>query len=274
MRDRAPLDLLTSSTRRPDEIATALIEHGTQPGDRIGIWSPNSAEWSMIQYATAQVGAILVNINPAYRTDELQYVLNQSSMCTVFAAPEFKSSDYAAMLDNVRGRCPALSDVIIIGWEPWQQIADTPADADALSRVQSGLKPSDPINIQYTSGTTGFPKGAMLTHTNILNNGYLVGEGLQYTEQDRVCIPVPFYHCFGMVLGNLACTTHGATMVIPAPGFDPDATSESRCGRAMYIAVRGTDDVHQRARATELRRLRPEHPADGCDGRCRRAPSR
>ncbi len=205
-------------------VATALIEHGTQPGDRIGIWSPNSAEWSMIQYATAQVGAILVNINPAYRTDELQYVLNQSSMCTVFAAPEFKSSDYAAMLDNVRGRCPALSDVIIIGWEPWRQIADTPSDADALSRVQSGLKPSDPINIQYTSGTTGFPKGAMLTHTNILNNGYLVGEGLQYTEQDRVCIPVPFYHCFGMVLGNLACTTHGATMVIPAPGFDPDAT--------------------------------------------------
>ena len=209
------------ATRR---IATALIERGTKPGDRIGMWSPNTAEWPMIQYATAQVGAILVNINPAYRADELEYVLNQSSMCTVFAAPEFKSSDYASMLDNVRGRCPALSDVIIIGWEPWQQIADTPADTDALSRVQSGMSPSDPINIQYTSGTTGFPKGATLTHTNILNNGYLVGEGLEYTEQDRVCIPVPYYHCFGMVLGNLACTTHGATMVIPAPGFEPEAT--------------------------------------------------
>ncbi len=209
------------ATRR---IATALLERGTKPGDRIGIWSPNSAEWAMIQYATAQVGAILVNINPAYRAHELEYVLNQSAMCTVFAAPEFKSSDYASMLDNVRGRCPALSDVIIIGWEPWQQIADTPADTDALSRVQSGLKPSDPINIQYTSGTTGFPKGATLTHHNILNNGHLVGEGVEYTEQDRVCIPVPFYHCFGMVMGNLSCTSHGATIVIPAPGFDPEAT--------------------------------------------------
>jgi fatty-acyl-CoA synthase len=209
------------ATRR---IATALIERGTKPGDRIGVWAPNCAEWTMIQYATAQVGAILVNINPAYRTDELEYVANQSSMCTVFAAPSFKGSDYAAMLDNVRGRCPALSDVVVIGWEPWQQIAGTETDADALSRRQSELSPSDPINIQYTSGTTGFPKGATLTHTNILNNGYLVGEGLGYTDEDRVCIPVPFYHCFGMVLGNLACTTHGATMVIPAPGFEPEAT--------------------------------------------------
>ncbi len=209
------------ATRR---IATALIERGTKPGDRIGIWAPNCAEWTMIQYATAQVGAILVNINPAYRSDELEYVLNQSSMCTVFAAPEFKTSDYVSMLDNVRGRCPALSDVIVIGWEPWQEIADTAVDTDVLARVQAGLSPDDPINIQYTSGTTGFPKGATLTHTNILNNGYLVGEGLGYTERDRVCIPVPFYHCFGMVLGNLACTTHGAAMVVPAPGFEPEAT--------------------------------------------------
>jgi fatty-acyl-CoA synthase len=209
------------ATRR---IASALIARGTKPGDRIGIWSPNSAEWSMIQYATAQVGAILVNINPAYRTDELEYALNKASMCTVFAAQEFKSSDYVSMLENVRGRCPALSDAIIIGWEPWQQIADTAIDEDALARVRSGLKPSDPINIQYTSGTTGFPKGATLTHTNILNNGYLVGELLEYTEEDRVCIPVPFYHCFGMVMGNLASPTHGAAMVIPAPGFDPEAT--------------------------------------------------
>ena len=209
------------ATRR---IATALLERGTKPGDRIGVWSPNCAEWTLIQYATAQTGAILVNINPAYRTDELEYVLNQSSMCTVFAAPSFKGSDYSSMLDNVRGRCPALSDMIIIGWEPWQQIADTVVDSDALARVQPGLKPSDLINIQYTSGTTGFPKGATLTHTNILNNGYLVGEGLGYTEVDRVCIAPPLYHCFGMVLGNLACTSHGAAMVYPAAGFDPEAT--------------------------------------------------
>ncbi|HKV21556.1 MAG TPA: AMP-binding protein, partial [Mycobacterium sp.] len=233
------------ATRR---IATALIERGTKSGDRVGIWSPNCAEWTMIQYATAQVGAILVNINPAYRSDELEYVLNQSSMCTVFAAPEFKSSDYVSMLENVRGRCPALSDVIVIGWEPWQEIADTPVDDEALARVQSRLSPGDPINIQYTSGTTGFPKGATLTHTNIGNNGYLVGEGLEYTEDDRVCIPVPFYHCFGMVMGNLACTTHGATMVIPAPGFDPEASLEAvaaeRCTSlygvpTMFIAELG-----------------------------------
>ena len=252
------------ATRR---IATGLIERGTKPGDRIGMWSPNTAEWPMIQYATAQVGAILVNINPAYRTDELEYVLNQSSMCTVFAASEFKSSDYASMLDNVRGRCPALSDVIIIGWEPWQQIADTPADDDALSRVQSGMSPGDPINIQYTSGTTGFPKGATLTHTNILNNGYLVGEGLEYTEQDRVCIPVPFYHCFGMVLGNLACTSHGATMVIPGARIRAGGDAESRCGRTMHIAVRSTDDVHRRAGAAEFRQLRPDQSADRDHGR-------
>ena len=221
----------------------------------------------MLQYATAQAGAILVNINPAYRADELEYALNKSSMCTVFAAQEFKSSDYVSMLENVRGRCPALSDVIIVGWEPWQEIADTAVDEDALARVQSGLKPSDPINIQYTSGTTGFPKGATLTHTNILNNGYLVGEGLRYTEKDRVCIPVPFYHCFGMVLGNLACTTHGAAMVIPAPGFEPGGDPESRCGRTVHITLRSADDVHRRAGAAELRQLRSEQPAHRNHGR-------
>ena len=233
------------ATRR---IATALIERGTKPGDRIGIWSPNCAEWTMIQYATAQVGAILVNINPAYQTDELEYAVNKASICTVFAAPEFRSSDYVAMLDNVRGRCPGLSDVVIVGWEPWQQIADTAADAGALARAAAGLKPSDPINIQYTSGTTGFPKGATLTHANILNNGYFVGELLEYSHADRVCIPVPFYHCFGMVMGNLACTTHGAAMVIPAPGFDPDASLKAvaaeRCTSlygvpTMFIAELG-----------------------------------
>ncbi|OBK76808.1 AMP-binding protein [Mycobacterium sp. 1274761.0] len=209
------------ATRR---IASGLIAGGTKPGERIGIWAPNCAEWTMIQYATAQAGAILVNINPAYRTDELEFALNQSSVSAVFAAPSFKGSDYAAMLSIVRGRCPALSEVVVIGGEAWQEVADTATDEDALTRVGSGLRPGDPINIQYTSGTTGFPKGATLTHTNILNNGYLVGELLDYTEEDRVCIPVPFYHCFGMVMGNLACTSHGAAMVIPAPGFEPEAT--------------------------------------------------
>jgi fatty-acyl-CoA synthase len=209
------------ATRR---IATALLDRGIRPGDRVGIWSPNTAEWTLIEYATAQIGAILVTINPAYRVDELEYVVNQSEMCTVFAAKSFKTSDYAAMLDAVRGRCAALGEVIIIGSEEWQQTETTAVDDDALGRVAATLQPGDPINIQYTSGTTGFPKGATLTHVNILNNGYFVGEGLDYTEVDRVCIPVPFYHCFAMVLGNLACTSHGAAMVIPAPGFDPELT--------------------------------------------------
>ena len=210
-----------AATRR---IASALLERGIGAGDRVGIWSPNTAEWTLIQYATAPVGAILVTINPAYQSDELEYVLNQSSICTVFAAPSFKTSDYAAMLDAVRGRCAALREVVIVGSEAWEQVEQTPVDEAALQRAAAPLRPADPINIQYTSGTTGFPKGATLTHINILNNGFFVGEGLDYTEEDRVCIPVPFYHCFGMVMGNLACTSHGATMVIPAPGFDPEAT--------------------------------------------------
>ncbi|MCV7153835.1 AMP-binding protein [Mycolicibacterium pyrenivorans] len=218
------------ATRR---IATALLHRGVGPGDRVGIWSPNTAEWAMIQYATAQIGAVLVTINPAYRTEELHYVLNQSSIAMVLSAASFRTSDYTAMLGAVRDRCPHLDDVVTVGSPQWVDIAETAVDVDALHEVQAGLRPSDPINIQYTSGTTGFPKGATLTHTNILNNGYLVGEGLGYTEADRVCIPVPFYHCFGMVMGNLACTSHGAAMVIPAPGFDPaeslEAVAAQRC---------------------------------------------
>ncbi len=205
-----------------NRIATALLKRGIRPGDRVGIWSPNTAEWTMIQYATAQIGAILVTINPAYRTEELEYVLNQSSIAMVLSADSFKTSDYTEMLDAVRGRCPHLREVVIVGSPEWSEIAETDANAGALHEVRVGLRSSDPINIQYTSGTTGFPKGATLTHANILNNGYLVGEGLGYTEVDRVCIPVPFYHCFGMVMGNLACTSHGAAMVIPARGFDPE----------------------------------------------------
>jgi fatty-acyl-CoA synthase len=207
-----------------EAIASALLLRGTTPGDRVGIWSPNRPEWTLVQYATAQIGALLVTINPAYRGNELAYALNQSGVSCVVAADSFKTSDYVSMLDHVRGSCPALRDAVIIGSEKWSELAAGPVDHDLLNRVQAGVKPSDPVCIQYTSGTTGYPKGATLTHANILNNGYFVGHGCGYTEDDRVCIPVPFYHCFGMVMGNLACTSHGATMVIPARGFDPEAT--------------------------------------------------
>ncbi|BBZ03786.1 fatty-acyl-CoA synthase [Mycolicibacterium chitae] len=213
--------------------ASGLLALGLRPGDRVGIWSPNTAEWTLVQYASARIGAILVTINPAYQVKELEYVLNQSGIRTVIAASSFKTSDYEAMLAAVAGKCPDLQDVIIVGSDAWQSLAASPIDDAALADVAAGLTPHDPINIQYTSGTTGFPKGAKLTHSNILNNGYFVGEGVGYTEHDRVCIPVPFYHCFGMVMGNLACTSHGSTMVIPAPGFDPAATlaavSAERC---------------------------------------------
>jgi fatty-acyl-CoA synthase len=205
-------------------IASALVQRGIGPGDRVGIWSPNTPEWTLIQYATAQIGALLVTINPAYRVHELEFALNQSGVSYVVAASSFKTSDYVDMLGRVRDSCPRLRDVVIIGSGEWSELAASPVDHDALRQIEAGLKPSDSVCIQYTSGTTGFPKGATLSHTNILNNGYFTGEGRGYTEQDRVCIPVPFYHCFGMVMGNLACTSHGATMVIPARGFDPEAT--------------------------------------------------
>lgn len=199
-------------------IATGLLDLGIRPGDRVGIWSPNTAEWTLVQYATAQIGAVLVTINPAYRVEELDYVLNQAGIRTVIAASSFKSSDYASMLETVRDNCPALHEVIIVGTTRWNALAATEASTQALGEIADTLSPDDPINIQYTSGTTGFPKGATLTHANILNNGFFVGEGVHYSEHDRVCIPVPFYHCFGMVMGNLACTSHGAAMVIPHLG--------------------------------------------------------
>ncbi|MGW9551086.1 AMP-binding protein [Citricoccus zhacaiensis] len=231
-----------------DRVATGLLGMGIETGDRVGIWAPNLPEWTLTQFATARMGAILVNINPAYRTEELQYVLNQSGIRTVVAASSFKTSDYEAMLTQVKPDCPELQDVVIIGGEDWNRLAATDADPVRLERIAAHLTPDDPINIQYTSGTTGFPKGATLSHRNILNNGFFVGERVQYTEADRVCIPVPFYHCFGMVMGNLACTTHGAAMVIPAPGFDPTASlhavSTERCTSlygvpTMFIAELG-----------------------------------
>ncbi|TDQ04540.1 AMP-binding protein [Labedaea rhizosphaerae] len=216
-----------------DAVAFGLLGLGVGKGDRVGIWSPNCAEWTLVQYATAKIGAILVNINPSYRVHELKFVLNQAGIRTLVAAPSFKTSDYAGMIEEVRPECPALEDVILMGHEEWTALASAAVDAERLAEIGRTLTADDPINIQYTSGTTGFPKGATLSHHNILNNGFFVGELCNYTEADRICIPVPFYHCFGMVMGNLAATSHGSCMVIPAPAFDPEATlkavADERC---------------------------------------------
>ncbi|WP_433408346.1 AMP-binding protein [Saccharomonospora azurea] len=211
-----------------DALALGLLSRGVAKGDRVGIWAPNCPEWTILQYASAKVGAILVNINPAYRSHELEYVLNQAGVSLLVAAETFKTSDYAGMIREVRPRCPVLRDVVLIGSADWDSLFGEPsAGNEALARVQASLSADDPINIQYTSGTTGFPKGATLSHHNILNNGFFVGQLCDYTEEDRICLPVPFYHCFGMVMGNLAATSHGACMVIPAPAFDPRATLEA-----------------------------------------------
>ncbi|WP_327119942.1 AMP-binding protein [Nocardia sp. NBC_01730] len=207
-----------------DALACGLAAQCIGKGDRVGIWAPNCAEWFLVQYATAKVGAILVNINPAYRTSELEYVLRQAGVRMLVAAAEFKSSNYVAMIEQVRPNCPALEQVLVLGTPGWEALTRTEIAADRLAALGAQLSADDPINIQYTSGTTGFPKGATLSHHNILNNGYFVGELCGYTEQDRICVPVPFYHCFGMVMGNLASTSHGAAIVIPASSFDPKAT--------------------------------------------------
>ena len=209
-----------------DLVALGLIAAGIEKGDRVGIWAPNCAEWALLQYGAAKAGAILVNINPAYRSHELAYVLRQSGTKLLVSAQSFKTSDYRAMIEEVRGDLPDLERVVYIGTADWAELvtARTGLDRRELTEREASLAFDDPINIQYTSGTTGFPKGATLTHHNILNNGYFVGKGCGYTADDRVCVPVPFYHCFGMVMGNLGSTTHGACIVIPAPGFDPVAT--------------------------------------------------
>ena len=210
------------------QAARGLMARGVERGDRVGIWAPNRHEWVVVQYATARIGAILVNINPAYRTAELEYVLNQSGISFLILAHAFRTTDYAGMLGEVRGRCPGLREALVLedGWDALLRDAAQVSD-EQLAEREANLQFDDPINIQYTSGTTGFPKGATLSHHGILNNGYFVGEALRYTEADRVCIPVPFYHCFGMVLGNLACTTHGSVMVIPAEAYDPEAVMEA-----------------------------------------------
>ncbi|HEX4358816.1 MAG TPA: AMP-binding protein [Pseudonocardia sp.] len=236
-----------------DALALGLLAAGLVKGDRVGIWAPNRSEWTLVQYATAKLGLILVNINPSYRTHELEYVLNQAGVRLLVAATAFKTSDYAGMITEVRPRCTGLERVVLLDSADWSVLATGSAGGDRarLAQARANLSPDDPINIQYTSGTTGFPKGATLSHHNILNNGYFVGELCGYTEEDRICIPVPFYHCFGMVMGNLAATSHGAAVIIPAPGFDPELTlaavAKERCTSlygvpTMFIAELAVTD--------------------------------
>jgi fatty-acyl-CoA synthase len=220
---------------RVDRVARGLLAAGLERGDRVGIWAPNCAEWVLVQYATARAGVILVNVNPAYRSAELEYVLNQSGCRMLIAAAGFRDADYAATIEQVRPACPRLERVVLLGTPDWDELlagAGT-VGAGALHERAATLGFDDAVNIQYTSGTTGFPKGATLSHHNILNNGFFVGEACGYTERDRVCVPVPFYHCFGMVMGNLGATSHGACIVVPAPAFEPGATlaavQDERC---------------------------------------------
>ncbi len=212
-----------------DELARALLAKGFAKGDRIGIWAPNVAEWILTQFATARLGVILVNINPAYRTHEVSYALRQSGCRGLVAATDFKTSDYVSMVAEVRPDLPDLEHVIFLGTADWTDLLALAGQRSAadVEAVEATLEADDPINIQYTSGTTGFPKGATLSHANILNNAFFVAEACDYTHEDRVCVPVPFYHCFGMVMGTLGCTTHGATIVVPAAAFEPIATLEA-----------------------------------------------
>ncbi len=216
-----------------NQCACGLMKLGLSKGERLGIWSPNCAEWTITQFATSKLGIILVNLNPNYRTHELEYALRQSGCRAVIVSAPFKTSDYPAMLAAVAPNLPDLQFIIGLGtehnfqtWDELLALGDEISD-DELAARQRVLQFDDPINIQYTSGTTGRPKGATLSHHNILNNGYFVAELMRFTDQDRLVIPVPLYHCFGMVMGNLGCMTHGATMIYPSPIFDPQAVLEA-----------------------------------------------
>jgi fatty-acyl-CoA synthase len=217
-----------------DEVARGLLAMDIQRGDRVGVWSPNRFEWVVLQYATARIGAILVNINPAYKATELAYVLNQAGVSVLAMSRGFRHNDYVAMLAEVRGGCRTVRDTIVFE-DDWARLvaAGAGVPAERLAEREATLQFDDPINIQYTSGTTGFPKGATLSHHNVLNNGYFIAQTLSYTERDRVCVPVPFYHCFGMVIGNLACVTCGACVVVPGEAFDPllvlETVAAERC---------------------------------------------
>jgi fatty-acyl-CoA synthase len=243
-------------SREVEQLARALMASGLSKGDRIGIWAPNIPEWFFTQYASAQIGAILVNINPSYRSHELRYVLQQSGLRILIATESFKTSDYRAMIEAVRSECPALEHVVYVATPDWEQLVARAGETslEALRARESELTATDAINIQYTSGTTGFPKGAVLSHRNILNNGHFVGRLQRFTELDRVCVPVPFYHCFGMVMGNLGASSHGACVVIPAASFEPAATlravAAERCTSlygvpTMFIAELGDPSFGQ-----------------------------
>ncbi|MFE8596213.1 AMP-binding protein [Archangium violaceum] len=220
------------------KVALGLLAFGVEKGDRVGLWSPNRFEWVVTQFAAARIGAILVNLNPAYKTAELEYALNQSGTSVLLLARGFRQTDYRKMLEEVRPRCPHLRVSLVLD-DDWKLLLENGARVSErmLTAREATLQFDDPINIQYTSGTTGFPKGATLSHHNVLNNGFFVGEGLRLGVEDRVCIPVPFYHCFGMVMGNLACASHGSTMVIPGEAFEPlavlQAVGAERC-TALY----------------------------------------
>jgi fatty-acyl-CoA synthase len=221
-----------------DRAARGLIARGVEKGDRVGIWSPNRHEWFVIQLATARIGAILVPVNPAYKARELEYALNKAGVSFLVLARGFRKTDYVELLSEVRSRCPELRESIVLeeGWEPLLADGDR-IEPGRVEAVEATLQFDDAINIQYTSGTTGFPKGATLSHHNILNNGWFVGRTLRYSEYDRVCVPVPFYHCFGMVMGNLACMARGSCVVVPAESFDPLSvleTVEAESCTALY----------------------------------------
>ncbi len=257
---------------KTDLAARALMGLGVRKGDRVGIWAMNYAEWILIQFATAKMGAIMVNINPAYRTHEFEYAMKQSEIHTLFVQDRFKTSDYMSMFQEVcpeaaecsKGkisseRFPFLKNVVFMGdkeyeavfnWHDFFDKAELISE-DELKEAESSLDFDDPINIQYTSGTTGFPKGVILTHHGLLNNGYIIGEGMKFSEKDRLCIPVPFFHCFGMVLANIACITHGSAMVLPSPSFNAKAVLEAvqkeKCTAlhgvpTMFIAELSHDD--------------------------------
>ncbi|TMM01249.1 MAG: AMP-binding protein [Actinobacteria bacterium] len=246
---------------RVDRLASGMLEAGLGKGDRVAVWGPNVAEWTLTQYATARLGVILVNINPAYRLSELQYALGQSGCRWIFSVQELKGADFRAMVQEASSELPGLERAVFFGTPEWEELADTVPSPDVLRRLAVELDFDEEINIQYTSGTTGFPKGATLTHHNILNNGYFTGELLGYSERDRVCVPVPLYHCFGMVLGNLACTSRGACIVYPAETFDPEATLEA-CAQEKCTSVYGVPTMfiaeldHERFAEFDLSSLR------------------
>jgi fatty-acyl-CoA synthase len=244
-----------------DRLASGIALGGLRKGDRVGVWGPNVAEWTLTQYATAKLGVILVNINPAYRTSELHYALEHSGCRWLVCAQESRGADFKAMVAEVAPALPGLERAVFFEAPEWEELAGQQADAQLLRERADQLDFDDPINIQYTSGTTGSPKGATLSHHNILNNARFIADLLRYTPEDRVCVPVPLYHCFGMVIGNLACTSTGACIVYPAPTFEPEATLETcateRCTSlygvpTMFIAQLG----HERFSEFDLSSLR------------------